>query len=54
MTFTVDYEKEEDGRWIAEVLELPACLVYGQTQEEAMGKVQSLALRVVAGRLEPN
>jgi len=54
MTFTVDYEKEEDGRWIAAVLELPGCLVYGQTQEEAMVRVQALALRVAVGRLEHN
>ena len=51
MTFTVDYEQEEDGRWIAEVLELPGVMVYGATREEALAKAQALALRVVAERL---
>ena len=52
MTFTVEYEKEEDGRWLAEVLELPGALAYGQTAAEAVAKAQALALRVVADRLE--
>lgn len=52
MTFTVDYEQEEDGRWIAEVLELPGVMVYGATREEALAKAQALALRVLAERLE--
>ncbi len=38
MTFTVDYEQEEDGRWLAEVLELPGALAYGETPEEAVAK----------------
>jgi predicted RNase H-like HicB family nuclease len=52
MTFTVEIEQEDDGRWIAEVLELPGVLTYGQTPGEATAKVQALALRVVADRLE--
>jgi predicted RNase H-like HicB family nuclease len=52
MTFTVEYEQEEDGRWIAEVMELPGVMVYGATREEALAKAQALALRVVAERLE--
>jgi len=52
MTFTVEYEQEEDGRWLAEVLELPGVLAYGQTSEEAVAKAQALALRVLADRLE--
>jgi predicted RNase H-like HicB family nuclease len=52
MTFTVDYEQEEDGRWIAEVLELPGVMVYGATKDEALAKAQALALRVVAERLD--
>jgi predicted RNase H-like HicB family nuclease len=52
MTFTVDYEREDDGRWIAEVLELPGVMVYGATKEEALAKAQALALRVLAERLE--
>jgi predicted RNase H-like HicB family nuclease len=45
-------QQEEDGRWIAEVIELPGVLAYGRTPEEARAKVQALALRVVADRLE--
>ena len=52
MTFTVEYEQEEDGRWIAEVVELPGVMVYGATREEALAKAQALALRVVAERLD--
>jgi predicted RNase H-like HicB family nuclease len=52
MTFTVEYEREEDGRWLAEVVELPGALAYGQTSDEAIAKAQALALRVLADRLE--
>jgi predicted RNase H-like HicB family nuclease len=52
MTYTVEYEQEEDGRWIAEVLELPGVMVYGTTKDEALAKAQALALRVLAERLE--
>ncbi|MBI4608492.1 MAG: type II toxin-antitoxin system HicB family antitoxin [Candidatus Rokubacteria bacterium] len=52
MTFKIELERENYGRWIAEVLELPGVLAYGQTPEEAKAKVQALALRVVADRLE--
>jgi predicted RNase H-like HicB family nuclease len=52
MTFTVEYEQEEDGRWLAEVLELQGVLAYGRTSEEAIATAQALALRVLADRLE--
>ncbi|MBI2087802.1 MAG: type II toxin-antitoxin system HicB family antitoxin [Deltaproteobacteria bacterium] len=52
MTFRLEIEREEDGRWIAEVVDLPGVLAYGTTLEEAKAKVQALALRVVADRLE--
>ncbi|MCU1268653.1 MAG: HicB family protein [Acidobacteria bacterium] len=52
MTFTVEFEREDDGRWLAEVLELPGVLAYGQTSDEAIAKAQALALRVLADRLE--
>ncbi|HEV8615396.1 MAG TPA: type II toxin-antitoxin system HicB family antitoxin [Methylomirabilota bacterium] len=52
MTFKVDVEREDDGRWLAEVLELPGVLAYGESQEAAVSKVQALALRVIAERLE--
>jgi predicted RNase H-like HicB family nuclease len=50
--FRVDVEKEHDGRWLAEVPELPGVLAYGESASEAQAKVQALALRVVADRLE--
>jgi len=52
MTFTIEYEQEDDGRWLAEVLELPGALAYGTTSQEAIRKVQALALRVLADRIE--
>jgi len=52
MRFTVEYEQEEDGRWLAEVPELPGVLAYGLTSEEAINKTQALALRVLADRIE--
>ena len=52
MTFKVEIEQEEDGRWIAEVVGLAGVLAYGMTQDEARAKVQALALRVIADRLE--
>ena len=51
-TFTIETEEELDGRWIAEVKEISGALVYGVTAEEAIGKVQALALHVLAERLE--
>lgn len=52
MNFVVELEQETDGRWIAEVIELPGVLAYGETPNEAKAKVQALALRVVADWLE--
>jgi predicted RNase H-like HicB family nuclease len=52
MTFKIEIEQEEDGRWIAEVPDLPGVMVYGLTPDEAKTKVQALALRVVADQLE--
>ena len=52
IVFKVEVEQEEDGRWLAEVLELPGVLAYGQSQDAALSKVQALALRVIAERLE--
>jgi len=52
MTLGVEIEREEDGRWIAEVPELPGVVAYGATEAEAKARVQALALRVVADRLE--
>ncbi|MFA4837250.1 MAG: type II toxin-antitoxin system HicB family antitoxin [Dehalococcoidia bacterium] len=48
----IEIERENDNRWIAEVPELPGVMVYGESRDEAVSKVQSLALRVIADRLE--
>lgn len=50
--FTIETEQEDDGRWIAEILEIPGVLVYGLTQQDAISNVQALALRVIADKLE--
>lgn len=52
MRFNIEYEQEQDGRWIAEVVELPGVMVYGATRQEATAKVEALALRVIADRIE--
>jgi predicted RNase H-like HicB family nuclease len=52
MDFTLEFDREEDGRWIAEVLELPGVLVYGVTRVEAKSRAEALALRVLADRLD--
>ena len=48
----IDLEKEDDGRWIAEVPDLPGVLAYGKTREDAIAKVETLALRVIADRID--
>jgi predicted RNase H-like HicB family nuclease len=48
----IEFEKEEDGRWLAEVPALPGVMAYGATKAEAGAKIKALALRVVADRLE--
>lgn len=52
MNLNVEIEQEEDGRWLAEVPDLPGALAYGNTREEALARVQALSLRVIADRLE--
>jgi len=51
-SFTIEYDQEIDGRWIAEVKELSGVLCYGSTQVEAKAKAEALTLRVLADRLE--
>lgn len=51
-SFTIETEREDDGRWIAEVVEIPGAMTYGSTITEATAKAQALALRVLAERLE--
>ena len=48
----IEIEREEDGRWIAEIPELPGVMAYGDSRDEAISKVEALALRVLADRLE--
>ena len=48
----IETEREQDGRWIAEVPELPGTMAYGETRDEAIAKVQALSLRVLADRLD--
>jgi predicted RNase H-like HicB family nuclease len=48
MNYTIELEQETDGRWIAEVINLPGVMTYGETREEAISKAQALALRVEA------
>ena len=50
--YTIETEREDDGRWVAEVLALPGVLAYGNTEKEAIAAAQALALRVLADRIE--
>jgi predicted RNase H-like HicB family nuclease len=52
VNLTIQTEREDDGRWLAEVPALPGVMAYGETREEAVSRVQALALRVLADRLE--
>ena len=52
MKFQVETEQETDGRWIAEIVELPGVMKYGQSRNEAIAQVEALALRVMADRIE--
>jgi predicted RNase H-like HicB family nuclease len=52
MQFSLEVEREEDGRWLAEVAQLPGALAYGASANEAMAKAEALALRALAEQLE--
>ncbi|MCR4316641.1 MAG: type II toxin-antitoxin system HicB family antitoxin [Planctomycetes bacterium] len=52
MNLAIETELEDDGRWIAEVPDVPGVLVYGATRNEAMKKAEALLLRVIAERIE--
>jgi predicted RNase H-like HicB family nuclease len=52
MDFQIVFDREEDGRWIAEIETLPGVLAYGATRTEARAKAQALALRVIADQIE--
>jgi len=52
MNLRIEIAREEDGRWIAEVSDLPGVMTYGSTRGDAVAKAKALALRVIADRLE--
>ena len=52
MKFRIEVEREEDGRWIAEIPDLPGVMCYGETKDRALAKVTGLALHVIADRIE--
>ena len=54
MNFKIELDREDDGRWIAEVPDLPGVMTYGKDRDDAIAHVQALALRVLADRLEHN
>lgn len=49
---SIELDREDDGRWIAEALELPGVMTYGATREEAISKTEKLAIEVIADRIE--
>lgn len=52
MSLKIESEREDDGRWLAEVMDLSGAMAYGATREEAVARAQALALRIIADRLE--
>ena len=52
MDYEIEFEMEDDGRWIAEIVSLPGVMAYGATRPDAESKVEAMALRVVADRIE--
>jgi predicted RNase H-like HicB family nuclease len=52
MVFSIEIDREDDGRWIAEALELPGAMAYGATREEAISNTEKLAIEIIADRIE--
>jgi predicted RNase H-like HicB family nuclease len=52
MNYEIEFEQEDDGRWIAEIPSLPGVMAYGNSKRDAESKVEALALRVIADALE--
>ena len=52
LKLTIETERELDGRWIAEVMEIPGAMAYGETRKDAVAKARALALRIIAERVE--
>jgi predicted RNase H-like HicB family nuclease len=54
VNLTIDLDREEDGRWIAEALDLPGVMSYGQSRDEAISSVERLAIEVITDRIAHN
>lgn len=52
MNLSIELDREDDGRWIAEALELPGVMAYGETREEAISNTERLAIEVIADRIK--
>ena len=52
MNYQIEFEQEDDGRWIAEIPSLPGVMAYGASKIDAESKVEAMALRVIADTLE--
>ncbi len=52
MTLKVELEQEKNGRWLADVVDLPGTMAYGETRDEALAAAEALAFRVIADRVE--
>ena len=52
MKFSIECEREEDGRWIAEIVQIPGAMAYGETRDEAMARAEIVALRAIADQIE--
>ena len=52
MHVSIELDREDDGRWIAEALELPGVMTYGETREEAISNTERLAIEVIADRVK--
>lgn len=52
MKLSIECERETDGRWIAEIVQIPGAMAYGKTKDEAMAKAEVVALRAIADRIE--
>ena len=52
MKLSIECEREEDGRWIAEIVQIPGAMAYGATRDEAMAKAEVVALRAITDRIE--
>jgi predicted RNase H-like HicB family nuclease len=52
MPLTIEVEREEDGRWLADIPVLPGAMAYGATREQAIAAVKVLALRIIADEIE--